>query len=106
GRPRRKRSPGKETWPGRKQVYRRYGADGRIERDVVTLVAEPRDGEPLLVPVLRRGQPVRALPDLAGAREHRARSRATVPAALRSLDRPAAFAVEIDASVTRLAQGS
>jgi len=106
GRPRRKRSPGKETWPGRKQVYRRYGADGRIERDVVTLVSEPRDGEPLLVPVLRRGRPVGALPDLAAARERCARSLATLPAALRSLDREAAFAVEIDASVTRLAEAS
>lgn len=106
GRPRGKRSPGKETLPGRKQVFRRYGPDGRIERDIVALVDEPRDGEPLLVPVLRRGQPVGALPDLAGVREHCARSLATVPAALRSLDRPAAFAVEIDASVTRLAQGS
>jgi nicotinate phosphoribosyltransferase len=30
GRARRKRSEGKATWPGRKQVYRQYGADGRM----------------------------------------------------------------------------
>src|SRR5206468_13061473 len=30
GRPRRKRSEGKATWPGRKQVYRRHGSDGRL----------------------------------------------------------------------------
>ncbi len=30
GRPRRKRSAGKATWPGRKQVYREYDATGRI----------------------------------------------------------------------------
>src|SRR5690606_24766420 len=64
GRPRRKRSPGKETLPGRKQVYRRRGPDGRLERDVVTLVSEPRDGEPLLTPVLKRGRLVADLPDL------------------------------------------
>ncbi len=29
GEPRRKRSEGKATWPGRKQVYRRYDSDGR-----------------------------------------------------------------------------
>ena len=34
GLPRRKRSTGKATWPGRKQVWRQYGPDGRISRDV------------------------------------------------------------------------
>ena len=33
GKPRRKRSAAKATWPGRKQVYRRYGADGRKASD-------------------------------------------------------------------------
>jgi nicotinate phosphoribosyltransferase len=30
GLPRRKRSTGKASWPGRKQVWRRYGPDGRM----------------------------------------------------------------------------
>ena len=30
---RRKRSANKATWPGRKQVWRRYGADGRMAGD-------------------------------------------------------------------------
>ena len=29
-----KLSPGKSTWPGRKQVWRRHGADGRIAGDI------------------------------------------------------------------------
>ncbi len=37
GLPRRKRSAKKATWPGRKQVWRRYGADGRMEGDVLAL---------------------------------------------------------------------
>ena len=37
GLPRRKRSTGKATWPGRKQVWRRYGADGRMAGDVLSL---------------------------------------------------------------------
>ena len=32
GTPKRKLSEGKQTWPGRKQVWRAYGADGRNER--------------------------------------------------------------------------
>jgi nicotinate phosphoribosyltransferase len=102
GRPRMKRSPGKETLPGRKQVYRRY-QDGRIERDVVTLVSEPRDGEPLLVPVLRGGQPVGPLPDLDEIRERCTAGLASLPPELRSLDGPASVPVDIDASVVRLA---
>ena len=34
---RRKRSAGKATWPGRKQVWRRYGPDGRMAGDVLSL---------------------------------------------------------------------
>jgi len=32
---RRKRSANKATWPGRKQVWRRYGADGRMAGDLL-----------------------------------------------------------------------
>ncbi len=41
GRARRKRSEGKATWPGRKQVYRRYDPDGVIAADTVALIDEP-----------------------------------------------------------------
>ena len=37
GVPRRKRSANKATWPGRKQVWRRYGADGRMAGDLLSL---------------------------------------------------------------------
>ncbi len=37
GVPRRKRSENKATWPGRKQVWRRYGADGRMAGDLLAL---------------------------------------------------------------------
>ena len=56
GRPRRKRSWGKATWPGRKQVYRSYGADGRIAADVVALEGESVAGVPLLECVMRCGR--------------------------------------------------
>ena len=35
GLPRRKRSENKATWPGRKQVWRRYDADGRMAGDLL-----------------------------------------------------------------------
>ncbi len=55
GRPVRKLSLGKETWPGAKQVWRRRG---HRWADVVALAGEPDpvpEGEPLLVEVMRDG---------------------------------------------------
>jgi len=85
GRPRRKRSEGKATWPGRRQVFRRYAADGRIVEDVVGLADEPVEGEPLLRPVMRQGRRVPGLPSLDQARTHAAASLAGLPASLRRL---------------------
>jgi nicotinate phosphoribosyltransferase len=69
GRPRRKRSAAKATWPGRKQVYRSSGAGGRFAGDVVTLESDPQEGEALLRPAMRAGQPL-AQPALSEARAH------------------------------------
>ncbi|HSK40119.1 MAG TPA: nicotinate phosphoribosyltransferase, partial [Arenibaculum sp.] len=64
GLPRRKRSPGKMTWPGRKQVFRRYEADGRIAADRLSTADADEAGRPLLVPVMRAGRRVAPLPEL------------------------------------------
>jgi nicotinate phosphoribosyltransferase len=53
-RPRRKRSTGKATWPGAKQVFRQLGEDGLV-RDVLAPAGESRPGTPLLEPVMRNG---------------------------------------------------
>ncbi|HEX7640044.1 MAG TPA: nicotinate phosphoribosyltransferase, partial [Burkholderiaceae bacterium] len=54
GVPRRKRSEGKATWPGARQVSRRLDADGRLAGDTVHLLDEPCAGRPLLQPCMRR----------------------------------------------------
>src|SRR5439155_1570903 len=76
GRPRRKRSEGKASWPGRKQVWRRHGDDGRIREDVLTLEDDPQAGTPLLVPVMQAGRRVGLSPSLAASRAHAAHARA------------------------------
>src|SRR5690606_6630588 len=53
---RRKRSAGKATWPGRKQVFRRIDAAGRMAGDVITLADDSLEGEPLLQCVMRDGR--------------------------------------------------
>ena len=85
GKPRRKRSEGKATWPGRKQVWRRHHGDGTIAGDVVALVDEPAEGEPLLQPVMRSGRRVAGLPDLLQARAHAHAELGRLPESLRRL---------------------
>ena len=83
--PRRKRSEGKATWPGRKQVYRRYDAAGRIAADVLTLEDADPFGEPLLVPFMRGGEALDPPVSLGESREHLRRQLARLPAPLRAL---------------------
>jgi nicotinate phosphoribosyltransferase len=104
GRPRRKRSEGKATWPGRKQVYRRYGPDGRMEEDVVTLEDVPASGEPLLQLVVRGGRRIAPLPALVEARRRAAAERARLPEALQRLEEPPAHRVTIAPAIRALAR--
>ncbi|HTO47520.1 MAG TPA: nicotinate phosphoribosyltransferase [Burkholderiales bacterium] len=104
GRPRRKRSTGKATWPGRKQVYRRSGPDGRFAGDTVTVETDPQPGEPLLEHVLAGGRRVRALPSLAESRDRARAQLARLPRPLSGLDpTPAPYPVEIAPSLHALA---
>lgn len=79
GQARRKRSTGKATWPGRKQVYRRRGPDGRMAGDLLTLEDDPQEGEPLLQLVMRRGQRLAPSPSLPVIRQHAAAELAGLP---------------------------
>lgn len=86
GRPKRKRSEGKATWPGRKQVYRRYGAGGVMAGDILTVEGDEQDGEALIRPVMRGGGRIAALPSLEEARAHCASQLARLPAHMKRLD--------------------
>lgn len=87
GRPRRKRSSGKATWPGRKQVFREHDADGRLLRDTIGLVDEAVAGTPLLQPVMRAGRRL-PQPSLERSREFARRQLASLPERCRSLQDP------------------
>lgn len=61
GIPRCKYSPGKETWPGVRQVYRSYDTNGMMKEDIITLEGDSScEGQPLLLPVLRNGKRIAA----------------------------------------------
>jgi nicotinate phosphoribosyltransferase len=104
GQARRKRSAGKATWPGRKQVYRRFDCTGRMVGDVVTLEDDPREGQALLGPVMTDGGRLRPSPSLSDVRAKAAASLASLPEPLRGLTGGAGYPVEIGAALRRLAQ--
>lgn len=83
GKPRRKRSEGKATWPGRKQVYRRI-VDGSFADDCLGLEDHPRPGEPLLIPVMENGRRLQPPTPLAAIRDRVRAQLAALPPALRA----------------------
>lgn len=102
GRPRRKRSEGKTTWPGRKQVYRRADSSGRPAVDVVTLEGDPQAGEPLLSLVMRGGRRTASSPTLREARERARAQLASLPEALRGLAKGEPYRVEVAPALQEL----
>ncbi len=105
GRPRRKRSEGKATWPGRKQVFRGYGADGRMQGDIVGLVDEGLPGRPLLVPQMRGGARLQPIDSLDSMRARVREQLNSLPERMRGLEpAEAGYPVEISVGVRSLAQ--
>jgi nicotinate phosphoribosyltransferase len=100
---RRKQSPGKVTWPGRKQVWRRCAADGTMAGDVLSTEDDDQPGEPLLVPVMAAGRRIAPKPSLDAIREGVRRDLARLPEPLRRLRTSPAYPVEIGDALRRLA---
>ncbi len=99
-----KLSPGKVTWPGRKQVWRRRGPGGAFAGDVVALDEEPAvpDAEPLLRTVMAGGRVVEPGPPLAAIQERCARQVAALPADVRWLRDAATYPVTYGAGLVAL----
>jgi nicotinate phosphoribosyltransferase len=103
GKPRRKRSEGKATWPGAKQVYRRHAADGRMAGDVVALAAgNPQEGEPLLREVMRAGRRIAASTPLDELRRQTLAGYATLQQAMAGLDAAPPYPVTISGALREL----
>jgi nicotinate phosphoribosyltransferase len=103
GVPRRKLSAGKATWPGRKQVWRRYGPDGRMAGDVLSLEDDDQAGTPLLRLAMRDGKRIQPPPTLAEVRAHARRELEQLPEALRRLEPGASYPVEVAEKLLKLA---
>jgi nicotinate phosphoribosyltransferase len=113
-----KESPGKRTYPGRKQIFRHYAQDQWLG-DTLGLATETPappgpaavpdshpdfHGQPLLQPVLHNGQRVQEPESLAAIAHRTARSVATLPSALRALQNPAPALVKLSPQLTALVE--
>jgi nicotinate phosphoribosyltransferase len=103
GLPRRKRSTGKATWPGRKQVWRRYH-DGRMTGDTLSLESDAQPGEPLLRQVMRDGRRVAPPPSLDDIRARAARELKSLPPSLQQLEPGKPYPVDVADALVKLAE--
>ncbi len=104
GKPKRKLSEGKATWPGRKQVWRAYDADGRMRGDILSLESDNQPGETLIVPVMRAGKRIALAPTLAQIRERAARDLARLAGPLARLESGFEYPVNIANALSALAK--
>ncbi len=92
----------KKTLPGAKQIYR------FADHDMVTLADECgcdfAGAEPLLRPVIHKGELVEPLPTLLQSRATAAAAIAALPAGLRSLEDAPPYRVDVSARLIELAQ--
>ena len=102
GRPRRKRSEGKATWPGRKQVFRRHGDDGAMIGDVLTVDGDTGKGRRLIEPIMRNGRATGPRPTLEQARANAAAELARLPEHLRRLEAGPSYPVAVSAALRAL----
>jgi nicotinate phosphoribosyltransferase len=102
GLPRRKHSTGKSTSPGRKQVWRRHGANGLMATDIISVEDDEQAGEKLIHQVMRRGKRIAQSPSLTEIRAHAARELELLPEPLRKLDPNAIYPVHVGAALMHL----
>jgi nicotinate phosphoribosyltransferase len=89
-----KRSEGKSTWPGRKQVWRVF-ANGMAVGDVIALEDEPGPpgAEALLKPVMRQGARTTPAVSLQESRDHCRRTTTALPLSVLSLEQAGDYPV-------------
>jgi nicotinate phosphoribosyltransferase len=100
---RRKRSPGKTTWPGRKQIYR-HTQDGVLAGDWLGLENDSQTlGEPLLQRVMHEGQRCQMAPPLETLRDRVKSELTKLPSALRTNGTTPPYPVHITPALQKLA---
>ena len=87
-------SPGKPSFPGKKQIYR-FQEQGMYKRDLIALDSEPapKNGIPLLETYFQDGKLVRSLPPLTETQKFAIENLAKLPEQFHELTKPAEYEV-------------
>lgn len=104
GEPKIKTSEGKKTYPGAKQVYRRFDENGKIEKDYLLLEEEtaPETTQPLLIPIMKQGEMVYDLPSLEAIRKNCRKNIETLPERYKQLEEVKIENVEVSDKLDKL----
>ena len=103
GKARRKRSEGKVVWPGRKQVFRRYGADGGLRGDILSVEGDRLEGESLILPVMKEGRRLAPAESLQQSRQRALGELKRLPESLKSLEAAPPYTVTVSEALKNLA---
>lgn len=104
GIPTMKNSSSKESYPGRKQIFRQFEGS-QIQKDCLGLVTEnPEAKQPMLQILFKQGKRVQLPETLAEIRDRTHASVASLPAATRRIDNPTPLPVEISTALQELTQ--
>lgn len=95
-----KLTPGKESYPGRKQVFRDY-KNGKMIGDIVGL-ADEKLGTPLLQRIMVKGKCVFELPTMDEIKEYTEKQLLTLPDKFKKVDREFNYPVKISAKLKKL----
>lgn len=96
-----KESPGKITYPGRKQVFR-HVENGVALHDNLGLISETSPSEPLLQLVFKQGHRVQEPEPLSAIAERTAASVRSLPTSVRQLDSPEPIAIKLSSALSDL----
>jgi len=94
GKPKYKLSPGKETFPYKRQIYRYYES-GKMSYDESVKWETERKGEKLVEKVIEGGRLIKNLPDLKHIRETVMEELSRLPEKLKSIDERCEYEVKI-----------
>ena len=103
GTPRFKKSPGKATIPGRKQVFRQF-EDGIMTRDILTIEGDEIEGMALLVKVMGSGKIISRRRDLKEIAAYTRSQLKALPAHFQRLETAPPYPVKVSPALSRLGQ--
>jgi len=94
----------KATYPGKKQIFRRYDNNGMMKEDILTLAnaKKPQGTEPLLKNYIKNGKLMKKLPELSQIRNTTVRNLKKLPNKYKNLYKVVHFRVKISPELKRL----